>query len=655
MIFRARIECYIAHDSDPTTLCFTNGKGHYDASGNFYEPRLMTSFNMERHVFGDGTTAGASDVALGTMEIENLDGALDAYKNYGFDGRSVILEAAPTEDGTFRTIWTGQASYAQFEWERVLVYLRDRQEQLYTRKVQETLYEGEDEEIEGTPVPQCYGRCLNMPLTLIDPSLLLYQGGESFYSVEAVYDSGVALGSSLILNGGFDSDEHWIDAYTNDIFDGKLNINYVMNPGSLVEQEITSIHIGDEYSFSMDVDSISLSAPPGYTPILGVQFVIKYDKTSVHYVTIYSDTVGITGMVSGTFIATLPASYTNIKGMFIRVVTSGFGSAVCDNISISAHIEDHATRAELEAATIPHGGYHTCLAEGLIRLGSTPNGTVTADVRGSNPATVPAIVQTLLLGKADLTEADLDLPAFAALANPETGNDSEAGIYLTGDETFQEALDMLFGSVGAWYGFDRSQNKLTCARVELPTTADLALNMETETLASGGVARKRTRDQGDGIPAWRVRLKHSRNWTVQDDGLVTDATYVANNLAGSVSEARRIWLAKDYREAVAENTDVRGLHPLSSEMEFETLLLENAAVEASRRLDLYSGARERYELTVPMELLFDPDSGMRVDLGGAVEITSDRFGLSAGKTFLVIGMTEIYAGDVDEVTLDLFG
>src|SRR5690606_13571435 len=47
------------------------------------------------------------------------------------------------------------------------------------------------------------------------------------------------------------------------------------------------------------------------------------------------------------------------------------------SLSIKPVVTDHADRAALEAATIPHGGYHTCLAEGLIRLGSPPNDEVT--------------------------------------------------------------------------------------------------------------------------------------------------------------------------------------------------------------------------------------------------------------------------------------
>src|SRR5690606_4256550 len=47
---------------------------------------------------------------------------------------------------------------------------------------------------------------------------------------------------------------------------------------------------------------------------------------------------------------------------------------------------DRADYAALVGATIAPGAYDTCLAEGLFRLGASPEGRITADVEGDTGA-----------------------------------------------------------------------------------------------------------------------------------------------------------------------------------------------------------------------------------------------------------------------------
>lgn len=116
-----------------------------------------------------------------------------------------------------------------------------------------------------------------------------------------------------------------------------------------------------------------------------------------------------------------------------------------------------------------------------------------------------------------------------------------------------------------------------------------------------------------------------------------------------VSVDRRAFLAQEYREALAIDTSVLTAQPLATQTVEATGLVaaSDATTEATRRLTLRKVVRDFFDITVPLT----PQTAA-IDLGQVVSLTHSRFGLSAGASFVVIGIaTDAQSGTI---TFSLF-
>ncbi|KHK02791.1 hypothetical protein [Desulfovibrio sp. TomC] len=304
---------------------------------------------------------------------------------------------------------------------------------------------------------------------------------------------------------------------------------------------------------------------------------------------------------------------------------------------------DYPTVAALTAATFAAGQYATCLAAGLLRLWTRPAGSVTADVDGDATGgvfagSVSAIIRRIALTRAGLAETDLDLVTFTNLdaVNPTLVGYSQDGGSKTDVDTI---FDDLCASIGAWWSFDRL-GRLTVGRFEAPAGEPAATLTTVELLDAGeGLEILPVHDLADGTPVYRVALDYQRNWSRQDD----------NDLAGGVADERRAWLAETSRTVAVEDTTIRDVHRLAPELTVETTLddADAARAEAERLLALHGASRLRLKLPVKREYV------RGLDLGSVVAVQLPRFGLAAGRLFVVIGMAEEY--ETGRVTLEVVG
>jgi len=172
-----------------------------EVPGNqYFDARLLTAISFERHLYRSGQLEGRSVPGLGTLDINNADGALDHWRAFAFDGRRVRLylggNAFRLSD--YEVVFDGTAEGIEFDDDRIRLHLRDLQV-LFERPLQQTLYLGTggsegDAGLEGRPKPLCYGRCFHVPAVLIDAATLTYQVHEGQISgIEAVFDSGLLL------------------------------------------------------------------------------------------------------------------------------------------------------------------------------------------------------------------------------------------------------------------------------------------------------------------------------------------------------------------------------------------------------------------------------------------------------------------------------
>lgn len=299
----------------------------------------------------------------------------------------------------------------------------------------------------------------------------------------------------------------------------------------------------------------------------------------------------------------------------------------------------YATQADLLNDTLQPaaGAYKSWLAGGMFRLGSSPAGTVTADVtQGATAAdrTAAMLYKTVLL-RMGVTLGDI---LASDLTTLDAQNAAQLGLFINEETKGADVLDMVANTVGAWWG----ANIAGVYRIELlekPFTAPVYTFTANDII--GPPVRLPTADIERGMPAYRVTVRYARNYTLQTD------------LAGGVTNARRAVVAQTWREATQVDASVQTVHLLAVALQYDSLFAyeADAIIEANRRLALRSVQRHRFEITT---LYNDETSGL--DLGDVVGLLHPRYGLeligdTAGQTFVLIGVEPDAQGGQLRLTL----
>lgn len=293
---------------------------------------------------------------------------------------------------------------------------------------------------------------------------------------------------------------------------------------------------------------------------------------------------------------------------------------------------DFATSAALMSASVGASKYATCLAEGLIKLGTIPAGEITVDCRGDSTGgyidNVGEIVQRIILRHTSITVGLLKISSFTALTSL-VGY--AVGIFIRETIAVRDVLFELLSSIGGFGYFDRS-NLFTVGRFELPSGA-----------ASQSIANLIELDKNIAsfedttIPTYQVHLSYQKNYTPQN----------SQSLAGA-SQSRIAFTNLEYRKAIATDALVSIKHLLSKPVYKDTLILSesNAIIEANRLLTLFKTLRNRYSVKIK-------SYNTTIQLNDIVLLQVNRFGLNLGKKFRVIGITE--EASTNDTTLDLWG
>lgn len=293
----------------------------------------------------------------------------------------------------------------------------------------------------------------------------------------------------------------------------------------------------------------------------------------------------------------------------------------------------YASQADMEATAPSANQYRVWnSASGCyIRLGSAPNGTVTVDATQGATRTVGQLYSAILQA-AGISSSDISSSDIAAI---DAAAPYEVGVYASSQSEYTpiQLLDTLCASVGAWYGADAT-GVFRIGQIALPTGTAVGTITATDIIK---IERVASRDAGVGIPAWKVKLGYQRVWTVQND------------LTSNVSDARKQFVAEEYRRIEVSDSAVKTANLLSPEIAFDTVLNSktDATAEANRRLTLYKARRDVYEVTVRV----DAALASVLDLGRIITLQINRFGMSAGKKFLVIGIRTNLRGYQFDLTL----
>lgn len=303
-------------------------------------------------------------------------------------------------------------------------------------------------------------------------------------------------------------------------------------------------------------------------------------------------------------------------------------------------IADYPTLEALIAAPLDDGEYGTCLALGLARIGvanDEEKGDATWDFAGDAAGgifaeTTADIVQRVLTTATVLTVADLVTGSFDDL-NQAQPAPVGYGVRDGDEQTVATLAAALMGGIGGWCA-PRRNGKFEVRRFEAPGND----------VPAGNYSRLNLADLKLGVlptdvspPVWRVRVGYARIWKVGQ-----------TDLAGSLDDTYRAYLAQELRFASAENVRVRNDFPPGHELILDQTYFRDEAdalAEAERQQALWGVPRNLYVLPLM-------DRNYTHELGQTVAITWDGFDLEAGKRARIAAITE---DDKEGVELQAIG
>jgi hypothetical protein len=303
---------------------------------------------------------------------------------------------------------------------------------------------------------------------------------------------------------------------------------------------------------------------------------------------------------------------------------------------------DVATYALLVSTSVLTGHYLTCKAIGLFKLG-TAFGLVTADVRGENATgyieTTADIVEWALINRTVLTVDDLDALSFAAV---NTAQPAPIDYFVSPDDNLTVAnfIENLMGGIGGWGG--HKIDGTFEVRIFSAPTGNSRDSFNRGDMLGGDVKREPLPSSYQ-PPAYRWRVPYQRNWTAQ-----------TSDIAGSVTAARKGFLAEQVRLAEATSATIQADHPFAQDRDPVQSYFRDqsdAAAEASRLINLFKTTRAIYRMTVPRRAL-------RRDIGDEIVVTHPRFDLSQGRAMIIVETdvnVTVGDGSVDSVEIAAYG
>ena len=288
--------------------------------------------------------------------------------------------------------------------------------------------------------------------------------------------------------------------------------------------------------------------------------------------------------------------------------------------------------ADITLAAPGSGEFATCLAKGLIKLGSTPAGRITADVRGDNQGGYAASASQICVRMAtelyDTLSFPMDEIDTVGWSKIHEANPGESGIYITAKRTMRQLLDSLLNPCLCYWYFTRF-GLLSADQIDTGGIAQTAI--AADEIDGSGLK------MSDYIaPAWRISVGYAPAWTVQNE----------DELAGYTSDLRRTFVGNQYRMVTYENRAVRTANSKPLERTFYTNVADKASAEAllERFVRVYGKERRIYQ-GIAYNGLF------RIALGDVVDVNYPRYAIAGA--MVVVGIGE--DSSTGQTTLDLWG
>lgn len=325
-------------------------------------------------------------------------------------------------------------------------------------------------------------------------------------------------------------------------------------------------------------------------------------------------------------------------------------SAVYDRGVSLTSAGDFATSALLLAATtgasgsgamIEAGEYGTCLAAGIFKLGGSPAGQVTCNVKGDKRGgqyvdDTVGIVRRLL---ATVTDTN-PVPNESSFITVQALQPAVVGYWMGIDEqaTTADAIADLMSGIGGWGGFRRN-GTFEIGLFRGPSSTPSAIYDRIDIIE---IAREQLPDAYS-PPPWRYRVAWGRNWTVQTD-LTIDPT--ATN---GITAERAAFVQEQFRTVTTDAAAgrlIRTNHPRAQDPEVVGAFFRDqsaAQAEADRRLALFgSSSRSLYRIVIKSHPFVH-------EIGETISVSFPRWDLKQGRNLVIVSLTE----DTDQNQVEL--
>lgn len=305
-------------------------------------------------------------------------------------------------------------------------------------------------------------------------------------------------------------------------------------------------------------------------------------------------------------------------------------------LALTAGGNDQASYSALAAYTVAAGEFELWPAGGFFKLGSLPDGIVTASgVHGAGIATTSELVNQLLEAT-PLRAQKIDQDSLTAL---ETLQGASVGIYIGTDDGLSvgDAIGNLLEGIGAFACFDRL-GRFYVARIDAPA-GDAVDSFNKTDIKS---LEREALGAGLSPPPWRIRNAYKRNYE-----------QLTGELAGGVTAADRAYFSQPYLLGSAADPTIITSHALAQDADpIESYFADAgaAAAEAGRLLYLFATNRGLWRMQLPRRAHL-------LKLGDIVDVSFPRFGLTGGTRMIVLEKAPaINTGDdVDMVEVVAYG
>ncbi|MYM34943.1 hypothetical protein GTP38_11405 [Duganella sp. FT94W] len=204
------VELTAAIDAAGTLKTFYVADSHFATSPTdtpasiAFDPSIIDPGSIGLHAFADGRTGGATKLETGEIVLANVDGQYDAWLNYSFDGRPVVIRsgAGGAYPGAFTTLLAATVESIEATTRQVVIRLRDKQWMFQLPIRAAALYGGTNAlpngldgvaaDLKGKARPVAFGRVFNVSPPLVNTSRLIFEVSVC-NSIDAVYSNGVVL------------------------------------------------------------------------------------------------------------------------------------------------------------------------------------------------------------------------------------------------------------------------------------------------------------------------------------------------------------------------------------------------------------------------------------------------------------------------------